>query len=749
MKLRSLAPALLWCAAMAGLATWLSGQPAGPDGLEGLVPPEHRPPPASLVRLTLRGADGDADDEQWPQIVDSLGPLLPGHTPLAPPPGEARGWLDAHVLARIAPRDHAALARRLEPAALRAAVAGVRARLASPLFGVGDEDPRRDPLGLRALSEAEPGHLGFLTATRGPTPAASGDLVSADGRSLLLYLRTDLPADDLHAWISAQLTARFKVGPGIELIVVPITLSSGAVAGPGMRAVDLLAATIAGLALALALGLQRLRAALALVLVVGAGAPLVVAIAGGMPLLSGPLVLVALGVAAGLAPLVGPAGAGAALRLSFALLPLLLLPYPAWQRWAWAWALALLGLAAAARWLGPALLGALAARPPASAPPPRAWPSAPALGLCAALLAVGTWSMGHVALVRFETSAADAVAAADFFTPSRVAELRSAGADEVEALTAAIADGARLAALVPDAATRVDAPGLLLLDPAESEARQAALAAMDLPGRVELLRVALTEQGLRPDAFGEFMRALRPGRPPTPEAALGGPLAGWLTSRLEPADFGVAAVSRVHLAAGLPAGLALPAGLRGPAVFSHVEVGARNARLGLVLAASAWLSAFLAWIGARRLAVALAAAGAGLAAQAGALALAVAAGGVGLALLLPALLLVGALTADLAARSCVDVAAGGRASPGSTAEPTAAEPAEDVPTTTAIGRGRPGVALACQVVPGLVLLATPEPAWRSFGLVIAFGGVLGFALATRAAPALCALLRRVTREDRR
>jgi hypothetical protein len=149
--------ALLGCAGLAGLGAWLIDQPVMVGGAEDLLPVEHRSPTGSHLRLVLRGP---AAADNWPQIVDQLGPQLPGHFPLAPPPTEARGWLDAHILYRIAPTEHAALAARLEPAAMRAAVAGIRARLASPLFGVGDEQPRRDPLGLRALAAAEPGFLG-------------------------------------------------------------------------------------------------------------------------------------------------------------------------------------------------------------------------------------------------------------------------------------------------------------------------------------------------------------------------------------------------------------------------------------------------------------------------------------------------------------------------------------------------------------------------------------------------------------
>ena len=784
--------ALLGCGALAGLGTWLIDQPARVGGMDDLVPQEHRPTPGSHLRLSLRGS---AAADTWPQIVDQLGPQLPGHFPLAPPPAEARGWLDAHILYRIAPGEHAALAARLEPAALRAAVAGIRARLASPMFGLGDEQPRRDPLGLRALAAAEPG---FLGADAGPLPTASGDLLSADGRTLLLYLRTALPPARLHAWASAQLAARFDIDTGIELTVFPITTNAAPAESTDpaqdtvhahnvvqppqlrLRLVDLLAATFAASILVLALGLRRTRTALALVVLVAAAAPLVVLLAGGVQRLDLPVLLALLGLALGLALGLtstftrggagGPgSGVGPSLRLALALTPLLLLPYPLWQRWAGVWALGVLVLAAAVRGLGPPLLRLCNARP--TAPPVararRSWPPLVALALLVTLLAAGTWSSRRAAQVPYDLGAGDAALAAEFFAPSRVAELRATGPDLQSALGAAVDDAAHLNALGPEVAARVDAPGSLLLGEAEAGARQVALASLDLPGRIDLLRVALTEQGLRPDAFSEFIRALDPNRQPTPAAALASPLAGWLATRIEAGPNEVAAISRVLLADDLPADQALPAGLRGPAVFAHSEARDRDARLGLVLAAAAWLSAFLTWLSARRLAVALAAALVGLATQAGALTLVVAAGGVGLTLLLPALLLVGATATELAARSCEAVPKDSHMQsppvPADSGDQHTPVPEDSSIRTTPVPEDsnlqtqpapktrsdRAVLALALQVAPALVLLASPEPAWRSFGLVLGFGGLLGFALATRVAPGLCTLLLRLTREGPR
>jgi hypothetical protein len=407
------------------------------------------------------------------------------------------------------------------------------------------------------------------------------------------------------------------------------------------------------------------------------------------------------------------------LRVAVALLPLLLLPYPVWQRWAVAWAVAGLATIVVATIVTPVLLRLAAARPAevAADRTPRGWPIAVASVAMVATLAAGTWSLGHVSGAMHIADAGDAALAAEFFAPSRMAELRTESADdEAAALDAAADDAARLAPLVPAAAVRLDAPGALLLDDEACAARAAELVALDLPGRVDLLRVILGEQGMRPDAFGEFLRSLDAGHQPTPAAALAGPLAGWFTAHLERDEAGVTAISRVQLADPLPE-VALPAGLRGPAVFAHQEQLARHARLGLALAVGAWLSAFLTWLGSRRLAGALTAALVGVATQAGALALAVAAGVASVPLLLPPLLLVGALAADATARS------------------------------ESRGDGRARLILACQVSAAPVLLVSADPHWRSFGLLLAVGGVLGFALATRAAPALRARLGRLLREE--
>lgn len=690
-KLASFA-SLAWFVVMAGLAAllWLRGVA---DGGPGLVPTDHRPPIGAHVRLTLQDAEAGA---AWAQIVDQLGPRLPQHRPLAAPPTEASAWRGAHLLYLHGAPTTAALAQRLEPTALRDTVAGLRARLASPLFAVGEHDPRRDPLGL--TGDGAPADASFVTA--------SGDLLSADGRTLVVYLRTRLPPMRLHAWISAQLAARFGVGSGIDVRVLPITANTRGGTSSTKSSVDLLAAVLAALTLVLALGLRRVRTAGVLVLAVGLAAPLVVVLAGGLGSLDAPLVVVLLAVAVGLAgPIVG-AGLASMSRGASALLPLLLLPYPVWQRWALAWLLAVTVLGWVVRGVVPVVSRWVAARAvgPGDGTTGRPWPRTAALVACVALLAGGSWSFGHVSGDILADEQVDA-GVEEFFVPARLVELRSHGADAEAALAVAADDAAGLRGL-----GWADAPGELVVGEARCAARYAELKPIDLPGRILHLRDLLAAQGLRADAFGEALRGLDPEQRPTPEEALAGPLATWFAAHLEQDEDGVAAISRVELpdeAGGAPAGL------RGPAVFELQEQRARAGRLGLALAVGAWLAAFLTWLTTRRLSTAITAGLIGAATQAGALLVAVLVGFATLVLVLPPLLIVGALAADLAARVC-----GG------------------------VKDGRPGLALACVLAPALVLVASPEPAWRGFGLVLGVGAGLGFVLANRAAPGLCALLRR-------
>lgn len=668
-----MAPATAWLLAAALVAA--TAPAALTPGALHLVPPAHRPAPATFVVVHRGGADADA----WARVVDGLGPQLPGHVPLAPPPVDARAWQAAHVLYWL-DATSPALARRFEPDALRAAISGLRARLASPLFGLGGEDVRRDPLGLA--------DLGTLPAP--PVAAtAGGDVLSADGGTLHIHLQTTAAPADIVTTANVQLSAHSS-GPPFELEVHTFPRDEHSLAVTNVRSI---VANLALLALALTLALRRTRESLTIVAVLAAGVPL-------LGFVAGPLLLVLVGAAAALTIRGEPRGSTAPwLLLVAALLPLILLPYPAWRTQALAWALAAATLALAMRFVLPATRALLRARPAEPPAPARPLPAVAALVACTAIVAAGV-----VALARTRV---DVPAAPPVLTSlGHAATLASSGDTATAALDAAARDARTVAAALPDA--RLDGPARFVLDEPTLTARAAALASLDLPGRVEFFRAALTDQGFRPDAFGEFFQALDRARAPSPEAALAGPLAAWLTASMRHEDGRVVVDTRVHLPADLPAHL--PAQLRGPAVFAHAEQRDFPGRLALALAAGAWLSAFLVWLSTRRLAPALASAATSATAQVGALACVVAIHGQISPLLLPALLAVGAVTAALAAGPC-------------SGEPT-----------------RGPLAAACLAAPGLVLLTGDDPTWHAPGLALALGAALGGLLASHAAPGLAALL---------
>ena len=648
-----------------------------------LIPGEHHTSPGVLVVLHRR----TVADEAWARIADTLGPRLPGHQPLAPPPAEARVWLDAHLLYWV--DDQPALARRFEPQALHAAIAGVRARLASPLFDLGDEDVRRDPLGLTDLSG--------MHAPPGITATDSGDSMSADGNTLFVHLQTTMPAEAVAASVSAQLTAQLSSdSPEVTDIEVRAFMlgqeSPESTAGP--ESVRQVITTLALLAFVLALGLRRLRSSVAVVAVIAAGAPLVLFIAH-------PLVLALLGAAAALASRPRPRLAW--LHLAVALAPLLLLPYPAWRQQALLWPVATLILALGLGLVLPGLLGLLRARQDQPPRPAKPLPPTAALVACAAVLAASVWSIGQVPTASVVAETPPALLGV--LDTAHLAELHSRGDTPAAALAAAARDAREVAAAVPGA--RLAGPAMFVLDESTISTRAAALAAIDLPGRVEFLRATLAEQGLRPDAFGEFFRALDLSRQPSPEAALVGPLGPWLHTQLRTGESDTLVVTRVELP--YPPPESLPAELRGPAVFAARMQQEFTGHLALVLVVGAWLSAFLTWLTTRRLAPALTAAFVGAAAQIGALAFVAAIHGEISPTLTPALLIVGATTA------------------------LACDP--DHP--------RSALASACAAIPGLVLLTDPtDLAWHAAGLVLALGGALGGTLAALVAPGLRTLLDR-------
>ncbi|MFY0540056.1 hypothetical protein [Nannocystis pusilla] len=425
------------------------------------------------------------------------------------------------------PREyHSALADRLAPEALRSAIAGARARLASPFAGLVGDDLRRDPLRLAELAPQLAGRLGFLAAA-GPEASVRGDLVAPDGRSALLCFHHEGSAEGLRTSAAALLAAH-----PVSLTVVGAPARDDAAAAALSAAPRVLTTLAAALTLVLALAFRSVRPVVALLLAILGPAALLAALVAPLGLLDLPLLALAVGISAAPAR---PDWTVTALS-ALALTPLLLTPYPAWQTWGLAWAagLAAAGLArrlvqpALAAWLGkPAAERAPFGRP--DPPPLRLRVALPAAAVCAIVLSLGAWSSRHVRfdspsplpLADPELTAAEAAVRAEFFRPEDVAVLHSAGATPEEALARAAEELPALLSLVPTQVERVDAPGAFAVAEAELKARLDGLLALDIRGRLELLRATIAEFGMRPDAFGEFIRAagddLRD--PPSPERA--------------------------------------------------------------------------------------------------------------------------------------------------------------------------------------------------------------------------------------
>ncbi|MCY1058037.1 hypothetical protein [Nannocystis sp. SCPEA4] len=715
---RSTLTALAWLAVCAAL-----GLVAAARGTEaqvwGLIPAAHRP----VIEIDLRvRLDDGAPDEALEAAVLALEPL-PGRCPLAPPPAEARRWLDAHALSLLPREHHSALADRLAPEALRTAIAGARARLASPFAGLVGDDLRRDPLRLAELGPGRAGRLGFL-APAGPDVSARGDLVALDGRSALLCFHTADSGHELRDSAAALVGAH-----PVSLSVVGAPARDDAAAAALAAAPRVLTTLAAALILVLALAFRSVRPVVALLLAILGPAALLAALVAPLGLLDLPLLALAVGISAAPAR---PDWTVTALS-ALALTPLLLTPYPAWQTWGLAWAAALAAAGVARRVVQPVLtawLGKPAAeRTPFGRPEPpplRLRVALPAAAACAVILSLGAWSSRHVRfdspsplpLADPELAAAEAAVRAEFFRPEDVALIHSPGATPEEALARAAEDLPALLAAMPAQIERVDAPGAFVVAEPELKARLDGLQALDIRGRLELLRATIAEFGMRPDAFGEFIRAagddLRD--PPSPESALAGPLGPWLESKFGPEGV----VTRAYLSSE-PAALPAALDLRGPGVFARAEHDRFSSRAGAVAAAGAWLSALVVWLATRRLSLALALALAAIVAQCGLLAL--------LHLLhrsfgpltLPVFLLAGSAAAVAGLRA-VRALADGR---------------------PWIDPGRLANALG-PLAAALALLAAPEPVWRSLGIAAGLavlaahgvGGLVGpllYALTSRAA----------------
>jgi hypothetical protein len=781
---RSVALAVL--AIWAGLTIWaLIGLIAAPTiwsgAREGLIPAEHRSvrgQPLVLVRVrseVLAAPPEVAVLENLPPEWATLdaGTVLAdatfkieealGHEriPLAPPKAEINRWLDAHALYLLAIETHESLAERLSNARMLAEVQGLGARMSSPLFSVSGEQPRRDPLGIRELTKADAGRIGHVAEIPGsddPQVSPSGDLIAASGDRALIALRSDRTPAELLAELRTAVQ-----GLPVELELIDPRMIEAATASQ-LNASDrgwrhgpkVTIAAFAAMIVLLALVMRRLTPVLALVSCLASVWIILVyalvgfeLVDGGVELCSVVLSLVLLGVGCDAAlrlQRIGLGGWASMLVTAAALLPLLLTPYPLWQRWALIWPVAYLLTAGVMRVVLPSLLELSRSDIEWRRPGFRLVPMPVlAVGICVVLTAAGVWANQQLRFrpgTRLPTAVPEATALErelreHFFDPTMIVEAHSTAdanashpSVEAAALDAAATDVAALAQLVPVEARRIDSPGSFVLQREELQARKRALQQLKLGERMAALDLMLVDHGLRAEAFAEFVRgAVDIEDIPSAQAALDGPLGPWITGYIHD---GVLR-SRVELRGreGLPSvpltaeRMAELPRLRGPAIAAMIDQREFDDRLGGAVLAGLWLSAFLVWLGTGSFGIALAVAVVAGASECGVL--------FGLSLLdqslgphlLPVLLVVGAAAAVAGGRACRAVSLG---------EPI-------------VARGQL-LSGACQVAIGVVLLGSAQPLWRELGLALAMGSALACGLGLFATPGLAMLWDKLRRRPR-
>jgi hypothetical protein len=755
---RELGIVALWLIVVAiALVEVLTGTRFESGELEALVPVEHRSvrgepwllvriDEAALASLMAEDTESERDDETilleaGIALEEALGPE---RVPLAPPRSEITRWLDAHALYLLPVSAHEQLAAKLGDDTMLAEVQGLEARMSSPLFAATPEQPRRDPLNLRELTEREAGSFGHVDAPlvdAGTRVTASGDLIDADAGLLLIQLRSTRSPAALRESIGRALgghpVAFDLLGPEVRAEQAQVQLESSAR--------PLLITCVAALVLVLALVLRRLVPVVALVACLGSVWLVLAWVLGSFDLLGLAMAVILLGFGCEAAlelPPIGLRGWASKLVLTTALLPLLISPYPLWQRWGVIWALGYLAAAVTLRGVLPAMLGLVERYGPAWLGHDLDWrlpgfrlrpmPVLAAL-VCIGLTVGGAWAgtrlehrPGHLLPLGLgELERREAELRGSFFDPALVVEARTRAddGDPARALDAASADAAALSTLVPAHARRIDSPGSFVLAKAELDERRRSLSKLELPQRMEALHQMLEDQGLRAEAFSEFVRgAADIGDLPSAQAALDGPLGPWIERYL--GEDGSEIRSRVELAGegSIPvaideAVLAELPRLHGPAIAAMEDRREFDGRLGMLVLCGLWLIAFWVWIGTRSLAMALAVALVALASECGLLLVLVLLEQPIGPHLVPALLLVGAAAGVAAGRSC-----------------------------RAVQLDRPLVARAlllagsCQVVAGLALLGSSQPVWRELGLAIAIGCMFASGLGMFAGPGIARLM---------
>ncbi len=687
----------------------------------------------------------EAHDAQGQLILDDAAGRIAEQLPdarifAAPPSNAVVDWTDRHGLYLVPPERLVELAAHLEPLAVDQAAADLRAMLSSPVYGVSGSTIREDPLGLRALISARGGAQGFVAD---PDPLAplvtlSGDLLAADGRSLLIALRDTHPAGILQARVRGALH-----GLPVHVVYLGREQQRHATALRLLQRTPRLLIAAIG-ALLIALGLSLRRALPSLLLILGLSSVLVVGVAVlGVPLglLSVPLLVALLGMSAELGLALHPMstrGWPSALLWCVALVPLLALPYGYWHALALPWALTMAFAVLAMRGAVPTLLELLGSNAEWEgqgfllAPMPLM-----SLLICAGLLGGGVFAASQTAylpvdrLALLDQSQQPALeerqkAMRDFFDPADRVYTCSVGKDAIQALDRSATGASTLATLVPDFARRVDSPGSYVLQASRAQTHFDKLLELELPAKMTRLAAALEGQGLRPDAFGEFLRPAADLRSiPVASAALAGPLGPWIEQSAVKHPEGICVRSVVELVQRSDHALpgesdALEFGLSGPRIAGLRDEARYPQRAILLVVVTLWLVAFVVWLGTWNMPIALSAGLAAVCSQCALVVILVALRQpVGMHVA-PAFVLVAIAAAIAAGRSCKAV--------------------DDNAPQLGGGVLVSGI---CQCSVGAALLTTGEPLWQLWGIVLTCGCAIAAGIGIFAAPGMCWLMRRL------
>lgn len=650
--------------------------------------------------------------------------LSEARTPLAPPAAAVEGWLDTHGMYLLPISSHPQLAARLEREEMEAAIAAIRARLSSPVHGVGGLNPRRDPLSLQPLLFQDRGAMSYVDMDGRAAATGTGDLRSRRTDSLLIGLRSD--ADQVRV---RETVARISEADPVRIDVVGVPAQNNTrrtllIDLLSTLALLLASGALATVAVARRSTLDAVRAAGVAVVSLACVVPF------GPPLdpLTVPVWAALFATCVGICACPrGRLSKGALASLATAVAPMYALPYAPWRDMAWIW-LAAIAVSAILTWCTrdapEADPSAQLVSPAGGSAPAVSFPArARAVALCVSVLLLASLSLQEFQVApsssfdfgSARTGETERAVARDFFVERNVIRFESEGASTLEVLDRAPLTLQPLRALLGEVANRADSPGSFVLPGELLESRRRSLRTLNIDEKIGDLREILQSQGFRDEAFNEFLNgATELRRFPDAVAALESGLGEWIRRFVRTEDERVILTHEFELRRADPSFLPLITQVgtpRGAAISAMIEVRDFESSLTTIVVIQLWLLTFIAWASSRSMVQAMTTGMCVAGTLAAALMLATNARFDVGAALFPVLLVCGASAAAICQ---FHPAKGGRSW---------------------------GIWLCVwQATSGVALLASGQGGWIELGLVLTFGLVVAVGFARFVSPGLTAVL---------